>query len=271
MLTFVGMRGLINFCLFFLVLSIGESSFSQYYDTSAMRVIHQNRSANEGDLYMDTVNDVYRIGMTNGRLGYIMSPNSLDSAVLIQDSLLVLYFSDSSRDTANLSGINKETWKIKGNSGTNSTTDFIGTTDAQDLVFRTKNVEKLRIDTLGDIRFNLYPETRADDTTTYLNLLYTDDQGTVKSARREVIPPTAYINATTVTPGNSFNFYNYYSAQLSGMGLTPIPLANLDFYIFSYDPAVFNNVTISSTGVLTYDVIATSDTKTYIDVRFYTK
>ena len=55
------------------------------------------------------------------------------------------------------------------------------------------------------------------------------------------------------------------------MGLKPIPLANLDFYVFSFDPAVFNNVIISPTGVISYDVIARSVTKTYIDVRFYTK
>ena len=36
-------------------------------------------------------------------------------------------------------------WKINGNSGTSSGTNFIGTTDAQDLVFKTNNTEAMRI------------------------------------------------------------------------------------------------------------------------------
>jgi len=40
-------------------------------------------------------------------------------------------------------------WLLAGNAGTNSATDFLGTTDAQDLVFRTNNVEQLRITQTG--------------------------------------------------------------------------------------------------------------------------
>lgn len=36
-------------------------------------------------------------------------------------------------------------WKLTGNADTNSSTNFIGTTDAQDLVFKTNNTEYLRI------------------------------------------------------------------------------------------------------------------------------
>lgn len=36
-------------------------------------------------------------------------------------------------------------WSLTGNSGTNPTTNFLGTTDAQDLVFRTNNTEAMRI------------------------------------------------------------------------------------------------------------------------------
>lgn len=37
------------------------------------------------------------------------------------------------------------TWKLAGNTGTDSSVDFIGTTDAQDLVFKTNGTEQLRI------------------------------------------------------------------------------------------------------------------------------
>lgn len=42
-------------------------------------------------------------------------------------------------------------WKILGNAGTNPTTNFLGTTDNQHLVFRTNNTEKVRILTNGDV------------------------------------------------------------------------------------------------------------------------
>jgi hypothetical protein len=42
-------------------------------------------------------------------------------------------------------------WKLTGNSGTNPVTNFIGTTDAQDLVFRTNNTEEMRIESGGNV------------------------------------------------------------------------------------------------------------------------
>jgi hypothetical protein len=45
-------------------------------------------------------------------------------------------------------------WKLKGNSGTDPNSDFLGTTDAQDLVLRTENTEKMRIKTNGNIGIN---------------------------------------------------------------------------------------------------------------------
>ncbi len=40
---------------------------------------------------------------------------------------------------------NNDDWKLVGNTGTNPTTNFLGTTDAQDLVLRSNNVEHLRV------------------------------------------------------------------------------------------------------------------------------
>ncbi len=42
-------------------------------------------------------------------------------------------------------------WGLTGNAGTDSTIDFLGTTDAQPLIMRTNNTEKLRITTDGNI------------------------------------------------------------------------------------------------------------------------
>lgn len=42
-------------------------------------------------------------------------------------------------------------WSTTGNSGTNPATDFIGTTDAVDLVLRTNNTEAMRVSSTGDV------------------------------------------------------------------------------------------------------------------------
>jgi len=42
-------------------------------------------------------------------------------------------------------------WMLTGNSGTNATTNFVGTTDAVDLVFRTDNTEKMRVRANGRV------------------------------------------------------------------------------------------------------------------------
>ena len=37
-------------------------------------------------------------------------------------------------------------WSLLGNAGTNPATNFLGTTDAQNLVFKTNNIERIRVD-----------------------------------------------------------------------------------------------------------------------------
>ncbi|MEJ5051848.1 hypothetical protein WH221_18625 [Chryseobacterium culicis] len=49
---------------------------------------------------------------------------------------------------------NAQSWNLTGNSGTNSTTNFIGTTDNQSLVFTTNNAEKMKITTEGRFIFH---------------------------------------------------------------------------------------------------------------------
>jgi hypothetical protein len=42
-------------------------------------------------------------------------------------------------------------WRTTGNAGTSAANNFIGTTDAIDLVFRTNNSEKMRIQSGGNV------------------------------------------------------------------------------------------------------------------------
>ncbi len=49
--------------------------------------------------------------------------------------------------------LNSAGWQETGNAGTNSSTNFIGTTDTQDLSFRTNNIEKIRLTQQGQLEF----------------------------------------------------------------------------------------------------------------------
>lgn len=62
---------------------------SQYYTTAAINAIHASKTGKEGDLYLDTINANYRIGLTNGELGYLTDDQQLDSIILVNDSLKV--------------------------------------------------------------------------------------------------------------------------------------------------------------------------------------
>ncbi len=50
-------------------------------------------------------------------------------------------------------------WLLSGNSGIDSNNDFIGTTDAQDLVFKTNNTARMLIDRNGFVSINTNPAT----------------------------------------------------------------------------------------------------------------
>jgi hypothetical protein len=45
-------------------------------------------------------------------------------------------------------------WGLNGNAGTSPTANYVGTSDNQDLVFRTNNVEEMRIESAGDVGIN---------------------------------------------------------------------------------------------------------------------
>lgn len=49
--------------------------------------------------------------------------------------------------------INAQSWSLTGNTGTTAGTNFIGTTDNKDLVFKTNGTEKMQISVNGDIDF----------------------------------------------------------------------------------------------------------------------
>lgn len=65
-------------------------------------------------------------------------------------NILTVGIENGTSQTVNLSSLSND-WKLTGNTGTNPTTNFIGTTDNQDFSIRTNNTEKVRITAKGQI------------------------------------------------------------------------------------------------------------------------
>lgn len=69
------------------------------------------------------------------------------------------------------------TWGMHGNSGTNPTTDFIGTTDEKDFVIKTNNVQRIRVSSSGNISFVNPLETSAGIYSWFKRIETTNDPG----------------------------------------------------------------------------------------------
>ncbi|MDX1461466.1 MAG: hypothetical protein R3359_00300 [Marinirhabdus sp.] len=104
-------------------------------------------------------------------------------------------------------------WKLTGNSGTNPTINFIGTTDSRDLVFRTNNVEEMRIESAGDVGIGITnPEHTLDiqgDFRIQGDFINQQILGTHSGTIQQVpfsngiiTPLTGTTNSITITDGN---------------------------------------------------------------------
>lgn len=68
--------------LFFLIFFNNSSIIlSQYYDSAIISNIHANKTAAEGDFYLDTVRGQYYIGLTSGEVGRIADSNYINGIV----------------------------------------------------------------------------------------------------------------------------------------------------------------------------------------------
>lgn len=98
------MKRLIYILIFVL---IGLSSNAQYYTQAGLAGVEAARSAFEGDMYLDTTNNDYRIGLTHGRLGYLNDKQLLDSIKIEGDTMRV-YIQNGNSTSFDISGLNGE-------------------------------------------------------------------------------------------------------------------------------------------------------------------
>lgn len=68
--------------LFFLIFFNNSSIIlSQYYDSAIISNIHANKTAAEGDFYLDTIRNQFYIGLTSGEVGRIVDSNYVSGIV----------------------------------------------------------------------------------------------------------------------------------------------------------------------------------------------
>ncbi|MDI3321641.1 tail fiber domain-containing protein [Pinibacter soli] len=110
-------------------------------DASAMLDVSVNATAKKGFL-LPRMTSTQRDAIASpakGLLIYVTTVDSLEMNVGTSASPRWVAFGNGSG------------WLLKGNSGTNINTDFVGTTDNLDLAFRTNNFERLRISNTGNV------------------------------------------------------------------------------------------------------------------------
>ena len=74
-----------------------------------------------------------------------LTTNNAAANVLVSNASGITY----TRSASNI--IDSTAWSLSGNTGTNPATNFLGTLDAQPLVLRTDNAERMRISSTGDV------------------------------------------------------------------------------------------------------------------------
>lgn len=96
-------------------------------------------------------------------------------------------------------------WALNGNAGTDQSTNFIGTTDGQDLVVKTNNTERARITSGGDLGIGTNsPDAILDISSTTSGILIPR----MTTAQRDLIPSPSLGLQIFNTTTNCFNVWN---------------------------------------------------------------
>lgn len=89
--------------------------------------------------------------------------------------------------------INAQSWNLSGNSSTNESSNFIGTTDNQSLVFKTNNIEWLKIKPTGRFIYNNIDSAPGWDS----NLLFGGGNDILTSKGNTAFGVGSFVNAST--------------------------------------------------------------------------
>lgn len=142
-----------------------------YYETGNDKLYIDNTDTSNPLIYGEFDNNILR---TNGTL-QVNIPGSGGYTFPVGDGVngQVLTTNGTGVVSWQTPGVAPSSWLLGGNSGTNPTTQFLGTTDNQDLVFRTNNLERARFNSNGNLGINFAPNV------VFKTIVYNDSQGAI--------------------------------------------------------------------------------------------
>jgi microcystin-dependent protein len=140
------MKSLLAFCLFISTLigfsqSVGINSDGSAPDPSAILDV---KSTTQG-LLIPRMTTIQRNAIVNPQTGMLVYDTDID-AVYVNTGTTATPVWEQEVTTANSTG-----WNLAGNTSTSPGTDFLGTTDTQDLVLKTNGSERLRVLSGGNV------------------------------------------------------------------------------------------------------------------------
>lgn len=139
-------------------------------------------------------------------------------------------------ETMYLNQPERSDWTMTGNSGSNASTNFIGTTDSVAVSFRSNNTERLKINANGKIKI---PDLATTSGSTVIGV---DSLGILKQIG-PIVTPNCYSSAT-VMPWNqiagTYNLFWCYEVAIGGPYIAPGYMLSVDGKIISTEVKVKN-------------------------------
>ncbi len=158
------------------------------------------------------------LGFLTPRMTQAQRPATPATGLLIYqtDNTPGFYYYDGTSWVLLLTGGNF--WSLTGNAGTNPVNNYIGTSDAQDLVFRTNNTERMRILSGGNFGINTNNPTQTLEVANGNVLL--SNTGTASQLRFAIPGGTIYTSFAAQAQTGNVNYLLPASDGTSGQALT---------------------------------------------------
>jgi len=172
--------------------------------------------------------------------------------------------------TINLSDPTDGFWSVKGNLGTLAANNFIGTTDAIDLNFRTSNLNRMTIASSGNVGLGITTPTniftignagleKFNISSTYGGMNFLDDQASITFPATSGAAPKPMINMFASGTTNSSRMVIAHSSAFPNYGLQYEDASDKFNFIGNYNPVLTADLTTLRVGIGTTSPIAKLD------------
>ena len=242
-------------------------SFSQYYSSSQISNIIANKLGSEGDMYLDTVNHNYYVGVTSGNIVKLDDNQKIDTMYVYNNSMLVLEIERGDVDTLNLNSLRKlDQWLDSVGfiyaRQANENGNMVVITDGGRLSVGSSSPTK-ELDVNGEVRIRDLPSGTGTDSVVTVNLLGELKKRNVEVLAKEINFIKSFGKISSA--GVILKGYNVASVSRTSTGIyrvffsTPMPDVN---YIIQLSQISRNGGGADDPGISYYN-----QTTTRFDVR----